>query len=60
MKSVFAEQMPETLITDNGPFYTGKEFKEFVKDWNIKHITRSPHYREGNGLSEKYVNIIKN
>ena len=61
MESVFAEQTPpETLITDNGKCYTGKEFKEFVKDWNIKHITSSPHYHEGNGLAEKYVNIIKN
>ena len=61
MKSVFAEKTPpESLITDNGPCYTGKGFKEFVKDWNIKHITSLPHYHEGNGLAEKYVNIIKN
>ena len=61
MKSIFAEYgVPDTLITDNGPCYDSKEFKWFTQKYNFEHVTSSPHYHEGNGLAEKYVDIIKN
>ena len=60
MKSIFAEYgVPDTLITDNGPCYNSKEFKSFTQKYNFEHVTSSPHYHEGNGLEEKYVDIIK-
>ena len=61
MKSIFAEYgVPDTLIMDNGPCYDSKEFKSFTQKYNFEHVTSSPHYHEGNGLAEKYVDIIKN
>ena len=61
LKSIFAEYgVPDTLITDNGPCYDSKEFKSFTQKYNFEHVTSSPHYHEGNGLAEKYVDIIKN
>ena len=61
MKSIFSEYTPpQALITGNGPWCTSKEFEEFGKDYNIEHIMSSPHYHEGNGLTEKYIDNVKN
>ena len=30
---------PDSIQTDNGTSYTGKEFKEMCQKYNIKHIT---------------------
>ena len=29
-------------------------------EYNVNHITSSPHYPQSNGLGEKYVQIVKN
>ena len=49
----------DEIFTDNGPQYTGQAFKEFVKDWGIKHVTSSPHYPKSNGFIERHVRHIK-
>ena len=51
---------PETLISDNGPCYTFEIFTNLMKEYNVNHITSSPHYQQSNGLAEKYVQIVKN
>ena len=51
---------PETLVSDNGPCYTPEVFTNMMQDYNINHITSSSHYPQSNGLSEKYVQIVKN
>ena len=61
MQAIFAEyRLPSTLITDNGPCYTSKEFQMLMKSMSVNHITSSPHYPQSNGLAEKFVGIIKN
>ena len=61
MQTIFAEYgWPNTLVTDNGPCYTSKEFKMLMESMSINHITSSPHYPQSNGLTEKFVGIIKN
>ncbi|CAH0401359.1 unnamed protein product [Chilo suppressalis] len=61
MKDQFARHgIPKELITDNGPAYASKEFKEFSKQWCFHHITTAPNYPQSNGRSEKAVHIIKN
>ena len=52
MKSIFSEY--------GVPCYDIKEFKQFNQKYNFEHVTNSPHYHKGNGLAEKYVDIIKN
>ena len=48
-----------TMMTDNGPQFTSKEFKEFVKSYEIDHITSSPHHQQANGLAENAVKTAK-
>ena len=45
---------------DNGQCYASQEFKQLMLDMSVNHITSSPHYPQGNGLAEKYVQIVKN
>ena len=51
---------PDTLVSDNGPCYTSEVFTTLMREYNINHITSSPHYPQSNGLAEKYVQIVKN
>lgn len=40
---------PNELVTNNGPQSSGRIFEQFVKDYDIKHTTTSPHYPQANG-----------
>ena len=61
MQVIFAAYgWPHTLVTDNGPCYTSKEFQMLMQSMSVNHITSSPHYPQSNGLAEKFVGIIKN
>ena len=51
---------PETLVSDNRPCYTSESFTNLMKEYNIHHITSSPHYPQSNGLAEKYMQMMKN
>ena len=51
---------PENLVSDNGSCYTSESFTTLMKEYNVNHITSSPHYPQSNGLGEKYVQIVKN
>ena len=33
--------IPDILMTDNGPQYTSREFTEFTREWEFKHLTLS-------------------
>ena len=60
MKAIFSEyDVPKSIVTDNGPFYSSEYFKEMMKKMGIHHITTSPHHHKSNGLAEGYVRIIK-
>ena len=61
MQSIFSEYgWPDTLVTDNGPCYTSKEFQILMQSMSVNHLTKSPHYPLSNGLAEKFVGIVKN
>ena len=60
-KQIFAEYgWPDTLISDNRPCYASETFKQLMTEYQVNHITSSPHYLQSNGLAEKCVQIIKN
>ena len=61
MQAIFAKyRWPDTLVTDNGPCYTSREFQMLMQSMSVNHITSSPYYPQSNGLVEKFVGIIKN
>ena len=56
----FADRgFPTTIVSDNGPQFTAKEFTEKMEKWGIKHILTPPYHPASNGLCEKAVGIIK-
>ena len=61
IQSIFSKYgWPDTLVTDNGPCYTSKEFQLLMQSMSVNHLTSSPHYPLSNGPAEKFVGIIKN
>ena len=60
IKHIFAVHgIPITLISDNGPNYASVEFTDFSHDWDIQHVTSSPHHPKANGKAESAVKIMK-
>lgn len=60
MKSIFARHgVPETLITDNGPQFSGHSFASFAASYGFVHVTSSPKFPQSNGEAERAVKTIK-
>uniref|UniRef100_A0A665VK30 Integrase catalytic domain-containing protein n=1 Tax=Echeneis naucrates TaxID=173247 RepID=A0A665VK30_ECHNA len=60
MKSCFSRHgIPLVVISDNGPQYNCREFRQFSQDDGFQHITSSSLHPQGNGKAEKGVQIIK-
>ena len=50
---------PDEIRTDNGPQYSAEHFQKFCQEWEINHITSSPHYPQSNGFIERQVRWVK-
>jgi hypothetical protein len=60
LRKIFSRYgIPEEVMSDNGPQYASREFQEFAKTWEFKHVTSSPRYPRSNGLAEKTVQTVK-
>lgn len=60
LKSQFARHgIPETVISDNGPQFSSREFQAFAKEWEFSHKTTSPHHAQSNGMAERGVQTVK-
>ena len=54
LKEIFSRNgYPRTLISDNGPQFTGKVFDKFCDKHGIKHICSAPYRPQSNGLVER-------
>lgn len=47
------------IITDNGPQFIARDFKEFIRLWQTTHVFCSPHYPQSNGKLERYHRTLK-
>ena len=47
------------IISDNGPQFIAKDFKEFIKICGMTHVRTSPYYPQSNGKLERYHKTIK-
>lgn len=47
------------IISDNGPQFIAKEFKEFIKLAGMTHVRTSPYYPQSNGKIERWHRSLK-
>ena len=47
------------LLSDNGPGYLSRQFSEYLRLVNIKHIIASPYHPQTNGKIERYHRTLK-
>jgi len=47
------------IITDNGPQFIAKDFKEFIRVTGMSHVKTSPYYPQANGKVERWHKTLK-
>jgi putative transposase len=47
------------VISDNGPQFIAKDFKEFIRLTGMTHVRTAPYYPQSNGKLERYHKTIK-
>jgi putative transposase len=47
------------IISDNGPQFIAKDFKEFIRICGMTHVRTSPYYPQSNGKIERWHRTIK-
>ncbi len=57
-REAFPEATPR-IISDNGPQFIAKDFKEFIRLAGMTHVRTSPFYPQSNGKLERYHKTIK-
>lgn len=56
------EKFPDAkprIISDNGPQFIAKDFKEYIRLTGMSHVRTSPYYPQSNGKLERYHKSIK-
>ncbi|MBF8277872.1 MAG: hypothetical protein HW390_2945 [Candidatus Brocadiaceae bacterium] len=56
------ERYPEVkprIISDNGPKFIAKDFKEYIRISGMTHVKTSPFYPQSNGKIERWLKTIK-
>ena len=60
MKAMFTTfGIPDLVISDNGPQYTSRKFKDFARTWGFSHRTSNPYSAQENGMAERAVQSAK-
>lgn len=56
------EKYPEAkprIISDNGPQFIARDFKEFIRIAGLSHVRTSPFYPQSNGKIERWYKTLK-
>ncbi len=60
IKSIFARHgIPRTVVSDNGPQFSSREFRDFAEHYEFEYDPSSPLHAQSNGRAEKGVQIVK-
>ena len=60
LRKIFAMHgLPQVIVSDNGPAFVGKEFKDFLTRNVVKHVLTAPYHPASNGQVEQMVRIFK-
>ena len=51
--------IPETVMTNNGPCFSSREFHDFLKNNCVTHIRSAPYHPSSNGMAERAVQTVK-
>jgi putative transposase len=57
-REAFPDARPR-IITDNGPQFVAKDFKEFIRLCGMTHVKTSPYYPQSNGKVERWHGTLK-
>ena len=52
-------RIPEQIASDNCPQFKSDEFKQFLCENGISHLTTAPYFPATNGQAERFVQTIK-
>jgi len=54
----FPDEHPR-MISDNGPQFIAKDFKQFIRTSGMSHVKTSPYYPQSNGKIERWHQSLK-
>jgi transposase InsO family protein len=54
----FTDQHPR-VISDNGPQFVARDFKEYIRISGMSHVRTSPYYPQSNGKIERWHKTLK-
>ena len=57
-RELFPEAHPR-IISDNGPQFIARDFKEFIRICGMTHVRTSPYYPQSNGKVERWHRTLK-
>ena len=57
-REAFPGETPR-IITDNGPQFVAKDFKEYIRICGMTHVRTSPYYPQSNGKIERWHQTLK-
>jgi transposase InsO family protein len=57
-RETFPDAHPR-LISDNGPQFLARDFKEFIRIAGMTHVRTSPYYPQANGKQERWFGTLK-
>lgn len=57
-RELFPDASPR-IISDNGPQFIARDFKEFIRIAGMTHVRTSPYYPQSNGKLERFHRTIK-
>jgi putative transposase len=57
-REAFPDARPR-IISDNGPQFVARDFKEFIRTSGMTHVRTSPYYPQSNGKVERWQGTLK-